>query len=368
VDDPISTATLTRDSRNEPRKILIVRLGAMGDVIHALPAVGRIREAIPDCEIGWVIERRWVPLLCAPGSLLAGGRSPARPLVDTVHVVDTRAWRKSILSSETFRAVSAVRSEMRARQYDVAIDFQGAIKSAVLARMSGAREIVGFQQPRESAAAMFYTRKIATSQTHVVEQNLELVRSVVGDSRADSKVSLPMDGASDAWVIEQLRELGISKFAILAPTAGWKAKEWSAANFGVVASALSKSGIASLINFGPGEENVAEEVRAASGGTAIPFACDLSQLIGLTRRASLFVGGDTGPMHLAAALNVPVVALFGPTDPARNGPYSTRATVLRSAKSITSYSHVATRDEGLADISPDEVISAAAALLNGSKD
>jgi heptosyltransferase-1 len=123
-----------------------------------------------------------------------------------------------------------------------------------------------------------------------------------------------------------------------------------------------------LINFGPGEENVAGEVRAASSGTAIPFACDLSQLIALTRKAALFIGGDTGPMHLAAALNVPVVALFGPTDPARNGPYSTRATVLRSAKSITSYSHVATRDEGLADISPDEVISAAAALLNGSKD
>src|SRR6185369_11780448 len=107
----------------------------------------------------------------------------------------------------------------------------------------------------------------------------------------------------------------------------WKAKEWPTSKFGVVATELSRLGIASLINFGPGEERIAEEVRAASNGVAIPFACDLSQLIALTRRASLFIGGDTGPIHLAAALNVPVVALFGPTDPARNGPYTARAKV-----------------------------------------
>lgn len=339
----------------------------MGDVIHALPAVGRLCRTIPDAEIGWVIERRWVPLLCAPGTSLKSERSAAKPLVDTVHVVDTRAWRKSMFSSETFHAMSSMRSEMRARQYDVTIDFQGAIKSAVIARISGAGKVVGFENPRETAAAMLYSEKIATAKAHVVEQNFELIGDLAGGTQTIADL-LPIDVAAEDWVSMRLRELGVSKFAILAPTAGWKAKEWPTKNFGVVATHLAKLGIASLINFGPGEESVADEVRAASNGMAIPFACDLSQLIALTRRASLLVGGDTGPMHLAAALKVPVVALFGPTDPARNGPYSTRATVLRSARSVTSYSHVATRDEGLADISPEEVISAAAALLNGSKD
>jgi heptosyltransferase I len=339
----------------------------MGDVIHALPAVDLIREASPDCEIGWVIERRWVPLLCASNATLSGECSAGRPLVNFVHVVDTRAWRETLLSSDTFRAISSVKSEMRAAAYDTVIDFQGSIKSALVARISGPDNVVGFQGPREYAAAMLYSRKVAATATHIVDQNIELARSVVGDASAPARNLLPIDDAAETWVSSRLNELGISKFAILAPTAGWKAKEWPAANFGAVAAAMAKVGVACLVNFGPGEDDIANEVRAASNGSAIPFACDLSRLISLTRRASLFIGGDTGPMHLAAAVKVPVVALFGPTDPARNGPYSTRSKVLRSAKSVTSYSHVATLDEGLADISPDKVIAATATLLsNGS--
>jgi heptosyltransferase I len=284
-------------------------------------------------------------------------------------VVETRAWRETLLSSDTFRAISSVKSEMRAAAYDTVIDFQGSIKSALVARISGPDNVVGFQGPREYAAAMLYSRKVAATATHIVDQNIELARSVVGDASAPARNLLPIDDAAETWVSSRLNELGISKFAILAPTAGWKAKEWPAANFGAVAAAMAKVGVACLVNFGPGEDDIANEVRAASNGSAIPFACDLSRLISLTRRASLFIGGDTGPMHLAAAVKVPVVALFGPTDPARNGPYSTRSKVLRSAKSVTSYSHVATLDEGLADISPDKVIAATAALLDdGSTD
>jgi heptosyltransferase-1 len=253
---------------------------------------------------------------------------------------------------------------MKDRHYDLALDFQGAIKSAVIARLSGARQVFGFEEPRESAARMFYSQKVSTSMPHVVEQNFALARHVVGDAQAPPRILLPADAPAEAWVSSRLAKLGVSRYAILSPTAGWKAKEWPTGNFGALASALAKLGLASLINFGPGEEAVAEEVRAASKGTALPFACDLSQLIALTRRAELFIGGDTGPMHLAAACTVPVVALFGPTDPARNGPYTSRAKVLRSAKSVTSYSHVADRDEGLASIAPEEVMAAVAELLS----
>jgi heptosyltransferase-1 len=362
LDDPTIAAKLTGGGE-ALRRILVVRLGAMGDVLHAMPAVDLLRQAQPGWDIGWVIESRWAPLLCVSGFPRSGAISPKRPLVNAVHVVDTRAWRKSLLSLDTYRAFSASSKSMRALKYDIAFDFQGSIKSAIFAKLSSAESIIGFEQPREYAASMFYSQKISTSMAHVVDQNFALSRHVVGDAKAPPRVTLPIDSRAEAWVTARLAEIGVSKFAILAPTAGWKAKEWPTSKFGVVAAELSRLGIASLINFGPGEERIAEEVRAASNGVAIPFACDLSQLIALTRRASLFIGGDTGPMHLAAALNVPVVALFGPTDPARNGPYTVRAKVLRSAKSVTSYSHVAERDEGLVSITPDEVLAAAAEML-----
>jgi heptosyltransferase-1 len=371
LSDPTNAAETAIQGHNlEPlRRILIVRLGAMGDVIHALPAVSLLRQALPQLEIGWVIERRWAPLLCAAGFPISGSTSSERPLVNHLHSVDTRAWRKSLFSPETRRSISMATSDMRSQRYDIALDFQGAIKSAVIARLAKATSVIGFERPRESAATMFYSQKVQTSAPHVVDQNLALVRHLVGDSQSTPTTLLPADSKAESWVSARISEIRVSKFAILAPTAGWKAKEWTVANFGVLAKALAERGIPSLINFGPGEEHVAEEVRAASGGSAIPFACDLSQLIALTRRSALFVGGDTGPMHLAAALGVPVVALFGPTDPARNGPYSARAKVLRSADSVTSYSHVDRSDAGLARITPDEVVAAAEVLLkSGSSD
>jgi heptosyltransferase I len=335
----------------------------MGDVLHALPAVDLLREALPQVEIGWVIERRWAPLLCASGFAISGATSPERPLVNHLHLVDTRAWRKSLFSGDTRRSISAVAGDMRSKQYDVALDFQGAIKSAVIARLAKAKSVMGFERPRESAATMFYSQKVRVSVAHVVDQNFELVRALTGDVQRTPRTLLPVDPATETWVSARLAEMGVSKFAILAPTAGWKAKEWPTANFGFVAKALAERGIASLINFGPGEENVAQEVRTASGDLAIPFACELSQLIALTRRSVLLIGGDTGPMHLAAALNVPVVALFGPTDPERNGPYCSRAKVLRSRESVTSYSHVDRLDAGLTRITPEEVVAAAETLL-----
>ena len=129
---------------------------------------------------------------------------------------------------------------------------------------------------------------------------------------------------------------------------------------------LIENGLKSLVNFGPGEDEIAHAVKAASNGAAETFTGSLTQLIALTRRARLFIGGDTGPMHLAAALGVPVVGIFGPTNPARNGPFGTRNIVLRSSSSVTSYSHVADPDAGLLDISPEQVVAAARRLLKES--
>jgi heptosyltransferase-1 len=155
-------------------------------------------------------------------------------------------------------------------------------------------------------------------------------------------------------------------FAILSPGAGWGAKQWPAERYGLVARELASHGVRSLINYGPGEEELAAAVESASEGAARKISCSISELIALTRRARLFIGGDTGPMHLAAALEVPVVAIFGPTNPARNGPFGTRSIVLRSPSSLTSHARRSEPESGLLEITTGDVVGAARQLLQSA--
>ncbi len=349
------------DARPIPQRVLIVRLGAMGDVLHAMPAVRTIRANIPHCEIGWVVEERWAELLCASGTPRTGTVSEGRPLVERVHTVDTKVWRKSALSPETWHKVYVAMREIRRCGYEVAVDFQGAAKSALLAALSGADSIEGFAHPREYVAKMLYSHTHPATGAHVVEQNLSLAAALAGSPATETTPLLPRDAEAEEWAQQQIGEGG--RFAILTPGAGWGAKQWPTERYGEVARELAAEGIEPLINFGPGEEDMARETVLAAGGKARPLGATLAQLIAVTRRASLFIGGDTGPMHLASVLRVPVVALFGPTNPARNGPYATRARVLRSALSTTSYSHAKKIDEGLLSITPKEVMDAAHELL-----
>jgi len=158
----------------------------------------------------------------------------------------------------------------------------------------------------------------------------------------------------------------MARFAILNPGAGWGAKQWPVERYGEVARALGEDGICSLVNHGPGEEELATTVERVSGGAARKISCSIAELIALMRRASLLIGGDTGPMHLAAALKIPVVAIFGPTNPARNGPFGTRSIVLRSASSMTDHSRRREPEQGLLEITPEEVVAAARTLLRES--
>lgn len=338
--------------------ILAVRLGAMGDVIHALPAVATLRDAFPEARIGWAVEERWAELLCAPGVTCDAPRSPAKPLVDAVHPLATAAWRSALLSDETWgEAAGAVRG-LRDAGYEAAIDFQGLMKSALVAQASGAPVRLGFADPKESAATLFYTRAVARQGAHVVEMNLALARALTG-REATARFELPRDAEAEAWCDAELRRRGAERFLLLAPGGGWGAKLWPAARYGEAARALAADGLRTLVNHGPGEEALAREVVATSGGAAEALSCSVSELIALTRRARVFLGGDTGPMHLAAALDVPVVAVFGPTDPARNGPFGKRNVVLRSPASQTSYAHRPEPDPGLLAIATDEVVDAA---------
>jgi len=344
-------------------KLLILRLGSMGDIVHALSGVAALRRAFPAATIGWAVERRWAELLCAVGAENAASGSAEKPLVDRLHFINTVAWRRAPFASATWQDAWGAMSALHGARYEFAVDFQGAWKSAGLALWSGSPERVGFDRPRESPAAIFYTRRVVPASPHVVDQNLELAAAVTGQNSGPACFPLPCSTPADAWCDSELRRRGLQDFALLSPGGGWGAKLWSPENYGQVAAALGREGLPSIVNFGPGEEELARSVEQASGGAAQPLCCSLGELIALTRRASVFIGGDSGPMHLAAALAVPVVAIFGPTDPTRNGPYGARSIVLRHAASTTSYSHHGRPDAGLRSIPAEEVTRAALRLL-----
>lgn len=369
----LSGATLPRFE-----SLLVVRLSSMGDIIHTLPAAAALRNAFPHATLGWLVDERWAELLCTLRYPRSGRRSPERPLADRVHTVNLGEWRRSLVSVNTWQQIAAALSEVRGVRYDAAVDFQGAVRSALLARWSGATSVFGAAQPRESAASMFYTRQVETDGTHVVEQALALARAVIGETasedtaegnapalRAAPDAEFPVDPDAETRVSSLTADIG--EFAVLNPGAGWGAKQWPTEHYGAVAKELARDGIRSLVNFGPGEEALALAVEKASEGAAQEISCSVAELIALTRRARLLIAGDTGPMHLAAALKIPVVAIFGPTNPARNGPFGTRSIVLRNARSQTDHSRRRDPEQGLLEITCAEVAAAARRLLRESK-
>jgi heptosyltransferase-1 len=344
-------------------RLLVVRLSAMGDIIHAMPAIAALRRAKPDLHIGWLVEERWAELLCASSAERLTQRSERKPLADWVHVAKFSSWRRALFSDKTWREIQSCRREVRARKYDIALDLQGAIRSALAARATGATIRIGSSQPRESPARMFYTHAVDVQGSHVIEHALSLASVFAGQALEYVQPPFPIDPTIEAWADRQSEMFGGKPLAILNPGAGWGAKCWPAESFGAVARALSERGMAVLVNHGPGEEALTEAVRNSSGEVAVPLKCSVGELIALTRRARLFIGGDTGPMHLAAALRVPVVALFGPTRPERNGPFGTPNVVLRSPESVYNTTHTHRRDEGLVSIEPQAVMEAADRLL-----
>ncbi len=342
--------------------MLIVRTGAMGDVVHAMPAVAAMRLKHPDWEIGWAIEPRWRPLLEANTC-----HRPTMPLVDRIHNVPTRAWNQRPFSLETLAEIRHLRSELHAEHYDICVDMQGLIRSAIVGRLAGADSFVGAASPREAPASWLYGTTIKTTAPHVVDRGCELLGGAIGEPLTAANIPLPIDDAAEAWCDHLLERLSpddpIRRFAVLAPTAGWGAKRWPVQGYGEVAAALAAEGVTPLINAATAHDPVALELVAASGGCAIPIDCSLTELISLLRRASVVIAGDTGPLHLAAALNRPVVALFGPTSPGRTGPYGTCSVVLRHPESREDHRRHSEPEAGLAKITVEEVTAAALKVM-----
>lgn len=353
---------------SERFRVLIVRIGAMGDVLHSMPAVAALRELHPEWEIRWAIEPRWSQLLAARGYEQSSGRGIGMPMVDGWYPVPTKEWKRRALTPETFREIGALRRELRSERFDLCVDMQWAIRSAVVGRMAGAKRFVGVEVPREGLAKWLYAERVKVSGVHVVEQACAQLGAAVGESLRSAKVPFPMDSAAEDWC-DRVVKPG-ERFVVMAPAAGWGAKEWPAERYGAVAAKLALAGYAVLVNAVGLGDRAAEAVERASEGAAVAVPCSVGQMIALVRRASLAIGGDTGPVHLAVALERPVVAIYGPTNPERNGPFWSgmvaKGRVLRDPASVTDHAKVAEVEAGLLRIGVDEVAEAALEVLRES--
>jgi lipopolysaccharide heptosyltransferase I len=288
--------------------ILIVRLGALGDIVHALPAAAALRAAMPDARIDWLVDAKH------------------RPLLDLVHGLD----RIVTLNGSSIPAWIDVVRRLRQVPYHAALDMQGLMKSAVLARASGARRVAGFSiwHLREKTARPFYSATDdftdagdQRTSRHVIYKNLHLLRVIGVDTE---RVVFPFVDDESAVATAVQAADGGGPFALLNPGAAWPNKRWPAERFGEVATFLQEvRGLRPVVLWGPGDEALAASVVRASNGAAKEApTTGIADLVALFRAATLCVSGDTGPVHLAAAVGTPVVAIFGPTDPDRNGPWA----------------------------------------------
>jgi ADP-heptose:LPS heptosyltransferase len=319
-------------------RFLVVRLGSLGDIVHTFPAVAGLRESFPASEIVWLTHPRWGELVAS--SYLA-----------------TEIWP---VDSRDLSSVRQVIGKLRAHQWDAAIDYQGLWKAAFLPFFGGARKRIGFSSStiREFGVPILYTDSVDCRTTHIADQNGELSLRA-GAKQPVGRVNLRVADADVARVRSDLAKVGLRRYVVLSPGGGWRSKCWPAERFGSLCLKIRDDcGLPCVINYGPGEESLASEVQAASGD-AKPIAYDgeMGTLQALLRDAQCIVGGDTGPLHLAVALGTPAVALFGPTDPVRNGPYPAGEIVLRSPKAVTTYGRSNTTDPSLLDLSVDAVFA-----------
>jgi len=328
----------------EPR-FLLVRLGSLGDIVHTFPAAAALRDSFPRAEIIWLTHPRWVELVASS------------QLATEIWPVDTR----------DFSQVRPILKKIRHSTWDAAIDYQGLWKSASLPFLGRVPRRIGFSSAtiREFGVPVLYTDRVRTHSAHIAEQNGELSLQA-GANKLVGEFTLYVDPQNDALAGSHLAKQGFSQYIVLSPGGGWPSKCWPPERFGALCQKIHANlQLRCVINYGPGEEQLAAAVQQTSGAAnPIPYNGELAPLMALLRNALCIVGGDTGPLHLAVALNTPAVALFGPTDPARNGPYPPQPVVLRSPSAVTTYQRGDRTDPSLLQLSVDAVFAAIKLQLN----
>jgi lipopolysaccharide heptosyltransferase I len=332
-------------------KVALVKLSALGDVVHAVPVAAAIRERWPAARLTWIVERRHAPVL------------RGHPALEAVVEVDTRGWRRARLPREVSRAlreIGAVFRRLRRSRFDVAIDLQGLAKSGLLAAATRAPLRIGFApgwRPETRVNALFTNRRVTppAAARHVVDQYLSLLAPLGATGAMETRFDLPTDAGAEASVDAFFAASGLKprdRVVVLNPGAGRPEKRWPPRGFSAVAQRLADEDIGRVVVvWGPGEESIARAIAGDGSRALLAPATDLHAMIALMRRANVVVSADSGPLHVAAALGVRCVGLFGPTSAIRNGPYG------RSHRSLEGC------DGTVAAIEPGAVVRAVRELL-----
>jgi heptosyltransferase-1 len=346
------------------RRFLVVRLGSLGDIVHTFPAVAALRETFPASEIIWLAHARYKMLVQSGG------------LASKIWTTETRSISSLM---KTIR-------EIRATSFDTAIDYQGLWKSASLPFLAGVKRRIGFssESVREFGVPLLYTDRVRATSAHVADQNGELSKRA-GAQNAVANFRLDPPPLHHEELSKGFLGHDLEKYVVLSPGGGWRSKCWPPERFGALCEKILESlSLRCVINYGPGEEDMAAKIRAASGVAApVLFNGDLGPLMSILRAATCVVGGDTGPLHLAVALGTPVVALFGPTNPARNGPYRNPSSsgsaaqssyrldpqdiVLRAQNVVTTHSRQDHTHPSMLEIQVDSVFEAVHRIVEARK-
>jgi heptosyltransferase-1 len=288
-------------------RFLVVKFGSLGDIVHCLPSVAQLRKAFPHAEIDWLVERKNKIAVEMSG-------------LDVKLVpIDTYQWRNSP-SIGNAKEIAEFVWALRTDGYDCAIDFQGLIKSAFFAYLSGAPMRIGWERDflKESVSHFFYTEVVKPKRIHIIDQQMELLKPL--GIEPDWYVEVPLKASEKARKSVEQKLKGMQDFVLINPGANWPTKRWQPERYGQLANRLIKDGLPVAVTWGPGEESMVKSLVGAAGEGIRQIPTTLEELVALCERAKLFVGGDTGPMHFAAAAGTPIVSIFGPTSSDRNGP------------------------------------------------
>jgi heptosyltransferase-1 len=331
---------------SEPR-FLVVRLGSLGDIVHTFPAVGGLRNSFPRAEIIWLTHPRWLNLVASSG-------------------LATEMWP---VDSRDLASVRQTIAKIRAQRWDAAIDYQGLWKSALLPFLAGVTKRIGFSSEaiREFGVPILYTDRVHPRAKHIADQNGELSLRA-GAQIPVGPVKLQVNENDRQRVSSDLASASIHRYIVLSPGGGWRSKCWPAERFGELCRKIREElNARCVINYGPGEETLAAAVVSASGNAdPFPYDGELGQLMALLQGAQCIVGGDTGPLHLAIALGTKAVAIFGPTNPVRNGPYPPQPFVLRDPAADTTHKRETQTNPSLLKISVAQVFDAVKLQLGAS--
>lgn len=314
-------------------RVLIVKTSALGDIVHALPVLDYLRQASAGIEIDWVVEKRFADILSG------------NPLIDRLFAVDTRKWRKNIFSPATWREIFKLKEQFAARRYSIVFDLQGNIKSGLITRFSGCARRYGFDADavRESANLRFTTNHVPLRKQdhHVTDRSLRVVSVPFGRDYSSLQLSseIVTDAADDQSAELFLATLNDGLVFLFHPGTTWKTKLWHEQGWielgGLLLDAFPDATI--LLSWGGEQERqVAENIATGIGRQTRPLPqLSIKGFTALIKKVDLMFGGDTGPIHIAAAVGTPTVSFYRATDGKRNGPRGDLHRTIQSTLACT---------------------------------